>query len=107
MPHSVIAVIASLDTKSGETDLVAKAIRNNGHNPLLIDVGLRGVPLIKPGISREEVAKASGSTLAQLSGLNDRAKAISTMSRGLSAVLTLLHRESHDFKGVLGLGGGC
>ena len=107
MQHSTIAIISSLDTKGEETEFTAKTIKGYGHNPLLVDTGFRGVPMIKPDITREEVARAAGSELAFLSGLDDRAEAISIMSRGLSLILTRLYKERSDFKGVLALGGGC
>ncbi len=107
MLHSTIAIISSLDTKGEETEFIVKKIREYEHKPLVIDTGFRGLPMIKPDIKREEVAKAAGSEIEVLSALDDRAQAISTMSRGLSLILTRLYGDRRDFRGVLALGGGC
>ncbi|MFM8337554.1 MAG: Tm-1-like ATP-binding domain-containing protein, partial [Opitutaceae bacterium] len=51
-----IAVLGTFDTKGPEHAFVADRIRSRGHTPLLITVGCRGAPAVKPDIASEEVA---------------------------------------------------
>ena len=61
-----IAVMATLDTKGVEAQYVAEQIRQLGHDPLLIDTGVVGIPAATASITREEVAQAGGMPLGQL-----------------------------------------
>ncbi len=87
-----IAVIASLDTKAKEAAYICGAIRRLGHRPLLIDVGVKGKPLLAPDIAREEVARAAGESLPALMKEEKRVR-IMAMARGLAALLPALYAE--------------
>jgi len=117
--HHVIAVLATLDTKGAEAQFLRERIEALGSTALLIDIGVVGAPGAKPDVTREEVAKAGGSSLAKLLVDPTRAAASPVMVAGATKVLLdLFHlhgdhgaRVPHDahavhrVHAVIGLGG--
>lgn len=101
---STIVVIAALDTKGDEARLVRDYVAARGHRPLVVDTGVVGEPRIDPDVGADEVANASGTSLAQLRTRADRGESIAAMSRGAAAVAQRLHREGR-LDGIVGLGG--
>jgi uncharacterized protein (UPF0261 family) len=101
---STILLIGTLDTKGTEYGFVRDLMTARGHQVILLDAGVIGEPTIIPDINADEVAKAGGSTLAQLREQADRGDAIETMARG--ATLLVRQLQANDkITGVLGLGG--
>ncbi|HAV61329.1 MAG TPA: hypothetical protein DCY13_03080, partial [Verrucomicrobiales bacterium] len=83
---ATIAVLGTLDTKGEEHGFVAELIRARGHQTLVIDVGALGKPLLKPDISREEVARQAGVDIAALAARKDRGETVAAMA-GAAAIL--------------------
>jgi uncharacterized protein (UPF0261 family) len=102
---STIAVLGTFDTKGIEHAFVAETIRRQGHQPLLIDVGALEAPQIKPDISCEEVAAATGIDLAALKARKDRGETVAAMAKAAAVILTKLQAEQ-KIDGVISLGGG-
>jgi uncharacterized protein (UPF0261 family) len=90
-----IAVLGTLDSKGEEHAFVADLIRQQGHTPLLIDVGTGADPTITPDISRFEVAAAGDIDLEAL---------IARKDRGECGVARLA--EDGKIHGIISLGGG-
>src|SRR5436190_543276 len=67
---ATIAILGTMDSKGAEHAFVAERIRERGHQVFIIDVGTLGEPKLKPDITREQVAVASGNT-AQYVGVKD------------------------------------
>ncbi len=103
MPRYV-AILASLDTKSEEAAFLRDVIRAEGGTPLLVDTGVLGRPGIQADISREEVARAAGTTLEEIIRAGDKARALVAMADGASRVLVRLLADGH-LGGVLSIGG--
>ena len=61
-----IAVLATLDTKGDEASFLKEQLAQLGSDALLVDMGVIGEPAIAADVSREEVAKAGGTPLADL-----------------------------------------
>ena len=61
-----IVLIATLDTKGEEARFVKELIEQRGHEPVVIDCGIRGKPPFEPTVSREAVARAAGTTLEEI-----------------------------------------
>lgn len=99
-----ILLIGTLDTKGTEYGYVKDLIVARGHQTLLINAGVTGEPAIPPDISADEVARAGGSTLAELRRQADRGAAIEVMAKGAAQLAAQLHANS-KIDGVLGLGG--
>jgi uncharacterized protein (UPF0261 family) len=104
MRIKTIAVMATLDTKGVEAQYVAEQIRRLGHDPLLIDTGVVGIPAAKAAITREEVAQAGGVPLGQLLENPTREKSAPIMAAGATALVTRLVADG-KIHGLISLGG--
>jgi len=102
---ATIAILGTMDTKGEEHAFVADQIRRRGHQTLVIDVGTLGEPVLKPDVTRHEVALAAGADLTAVVKKHDRGEAIKVMSEGAPIVLARLAREKKA-DGVISLGGG-
>jgi uncharacterized protein (UPF0261 family) len=100
-----IVCVGTLDTKAVEIDYVKKIIEKRGHRVILIDTGILGEPGIPPDITREDVAKAAGSSLEEAIGTGNERKAVEVLITGLGKILNELHGAGR-LDGVISLGGG-
>lgn len=99
-----IALLITLDTKDQEAAFLKDQIEARGHNALLIDIGVIGIPGITPDISREEVIKSGGGSLAEILQEPTREKANPFVVQGCINILNnkIVSDEVHA---ILGLGG--
>lgn len=102
--RKTIALIGALDTKGMEYGFVKQCIEARGHATLLIDVGTLEPPRITPDITREEIARAAGTSIAALTEKKDRGEAVAAMTHGAAQLLPKLYAEGR-FDGVMALGG--
>jgi uncharacterized protein (UPF0261 family) len=100
-----IVCIGTLDTKGSEIQYVKNIIEQRGHQVLLIDNGILGAPTIAADIGSEDVARAAGSTLEQIRGMESEIKAIEIMTEGLCKIVKDLY-QSGNLDGVISIGGG-
>ena len=101
---SKVIIIGTLDTKGEEFKFLEECIQRAGAKTLVIDTGIKGTPLFKADISREEIAKAGGSSIKTLVEKGDRGEAIDVMMKGASIVTGKLLKEG-KVGGVISLGG--
>ena len=102
-----VVLVGTLDTKGREYAFLADRIREHGVDVLLVDAGIVGEPLVRPDVTREEVASAAGADVAALAAAGDRGAAVETMARGAAEVVKRLHAEGRlDAIGGLGGSGG-
>src|SRR5690349_21465288 len=100
-----IAIIAALDTKGTEAQFIAQIIRERGHRPFVIDVGVMADSgSLRPEVAATAVAQAGGGDLASLRQRGDKAGAMDVMTRGAAAIAARLYGEQR-FDGIIGLGG--
>lgn len=99
-----IAVLGTLDSKGEEHTFVADLIRQQGHIPLLIDVGTGADPTITPDISRFEVAAAGDVDLEALIARKDRGECVVAMSEAAPKLVARLAEEG-KIHGIISLGG--
>ena len=64
--EKTILLLGTLDTKGLEYGFVKERITEQGHRTIVLDAGVRGRPLLKPDITRDEVAMAAGSTVQDI-----------------------------------------
>lgn len=102
---ATILLIGTLDTKGEEVAYVRDLIEARGHGVLTVDAGVLGEPAFAPDVGADEVARAGGSSLAELREAGDRGAAIDAMIAGLERLVPGLFGDGR-FQGVLGLGGG-
>jgi len=99
-----IVVLATLDTKDEEVAYLVSAIRSRGHEPWVVDIGLRGAETAHADISRDDVAGAVGSSAEAISAL-PRAEAMEVVAAGASALVGRLVAEG-SVHAAAGIGGG-
>lgn len=101
---ATIAVLGTLDTKGNEHAFVAERIREIGHEPLLIDVGTGGPPLVTPDISRDVIAADGEINLPQLMARADRGECVTAMASAAARAVVRLYSEGR-IQGIISLGG--
>jgi uncharacterized protein (UPF0261 family) len=103
MPKSVV-VLSTLDTKGRETAFLKEQIERSGCKAVLADMGVVGKATIPADISREQIAEAGGTPLADLLKDPSREKAGPVMVAGAGKLLNdmVARGEAHA---VIGLGG--
>ncbi|WP_417374422.1 Tm-1-like ATP-binding domain-containing protein, partial [Glutamicibacter protophormiae] len=99
-----VGLLGTFDTKGPEYEFVGARLESMGVDPFYIDVGVLGSPSITPHISRDSVARAAGTTLAEVKGSVDRGTAIAAMAKGATALVTELVGRG-EIAGLLALGG--
>lgn len=100
----VVGLVGTLDTKGTEYEFLRKFLEGVGVDSLLVDVGVMGSPSVTADVTREEVAKAAGSTLEDAAHQPDRGSAISLMAKGGTRIVSDLVKDG-KVDGILGLGG--
>lgn len=99
-----IAIMATLDTKGAETELLRDEIHRLGGETLLIDIGVMGEPTIVPDISASAVAEAGGRGLAELRINANRSSTSEVMIRGVTRLLLEL-MSKNAVHALISLGG--
>jgi uncharacterized protein (UPF0261 family) len=100
-----IIVVGTHDTKGEELRFVKQLIESKGHEALTIDCGIMGQPAFEPGINRQEVAAAAGTTIQEILARKDKNLAIAAMTEGTKKLVLELHGR-RELDGIIALGGG-
>ncbi|NOT30554.1 MAG: Tm-1-like ATP-binding domain-containing protein, partial [Planctomycetes bacterium] len=99
-----VLLLATLDTKGHEAAFVRDHLRAAGVEVVLVDCGSLGEPQVRPDVTREELFRAAGTTLAAVRAQGERGPAVDTAARGAAALARRFQAEG-KLSGVLGLGG--
>ena len=103
-----IVLVATLDTKGLAIGYIQDKIRAQGHETIVIDAGILDKPEVKADISREEVAKAGGTSLEELliraQKTSDRMQIIQVMIEGAAQTVKKLYDQG-KVDGLLSVGG--
>ena len=99
-----VILFGTLDTKGPETAFVQEALKTLSVEVRLVDTGCLGEPTLKADVSRDEVFRAAGTTLAEVRQKNDRGQAVALAARGAAALTERWHRAG-EVSGVIALGG--
>lgn len=99
-----IVLVGALDTKSADYLFVKELIEARGHKTVVVDFGILGDPAFSPDISNDEVARAGGSSIANLRTAKDKTEAMRVMTAGLQSVVQQLHAEGR-LDGMLAMAG--
>ncbi|MFM8322031.1 MAG: Tm-1-like ATP-binding domain-containing protein [Chloroflexota bacterium] len=103
MPKTVV-IAGALDTKGKEFLFVKNLIEKEGLNTLVVDFGVMGAPDFAPDVTRAEVARQGGGSLADFASGQHKDAAMKLMTAGLKAVVKQLHAEGR-LHGMLSMGG--
>ena len=100
-----IIILGCMDSKGQEYGFIKKHIEKTGLGTVVIDVGVIGEPLIKPDITKYEVAEAAGHDMSKLLSSNPTREKISPiMAEGArKIVLDLISRKKAH--GLISCGG--
>ncbi len=99
-----ILLIATLDTKAMESAYVRERIESHGCKALVMDTGTLNPGDYGADIGREDVARAAGSSVAEIQATSDKGACIDIMMRGSAALAKRLYDEGR-FDAVLAIGG--
>ena len=100
---TIVAVLATLDSKHEAAQFMCAALREAGVTPWLLDLSLRPHKHDAADVNGDAVAQASGTTWDALATLS-RADAAQTMIKG-AAKLVGDKVASGDLAGIVGIGG--
>ena len=98
-----VVVIATLDTKAEEVAYIRCLINKRGCNAVVIDPGILGEAAMKPDVSREEVARRAGRSLAEIRQL-PRREAVEAMALGVKGILSDMYKAG-ALDAAIGIGG--
>ncbi|MCS7038536.1 MAG: Tm-1-like ATP-binding domain-containing protein [Caldilineales bacterium] len=99
-----VVLVGALDTKGAEFQFVRELLQAQGLETILVDFGVLGEPVVPPDIGSDEVARAAGSSLAELRSKGDKTLAMRTMAEGLTRVVGELYAAGR-LGGILGMAG--
>ncbi|MFO7985792.1 MAG: Tm-1-like ATP-binding domain-containing protein [Desulfatiglandaceae bacterium] len=99
-----VLLIVTMDTKGDLAGFVESCLEAAGVGTLIIDAGIMGECDRQVEVSREEVARAAGTTLEAVRGIGHEGKALSEMIRGAIACAREIV-EQGKVRGVMGIGG--
>jgi len=99
-----VFVFATCDTKGAEATYLAEGLRARGVAVRLIDTGGRADPEVPVDVTRAEVFRAAGTTVAEIDERRDRGFAVDAAARGAVALARACW-ERGELAGVIGLGG--
>ena len=99
-----ICLVGTFDTKGLEFQFLKNQIESAGVSTLAINAGILGEPSLKPDISAEDLASASGTSLAELRQEADRGNSVAIMAKGAAQIVTQLWNEK-KINGIISLGG--
>lgn len=103
--NKTICIVGALDTKGEEFAFLKAEIEQRGFKALVVDTGVMGSPLFMPDVSREHVAEAGGTSLAELVEQADRGTAMAVMTSGAAEIVRRLYADG-KINGIIGMGGG-
>jgi uncharacterized protein (UPF0261 family) len=104
MANKTIAILATLDTKGVEASYIGDQIKRLGFDSITVDVGVIDRPATHADISREQVAKAGGTTLEELLIDPSREKAAPIMASGAIKIIKELESKG-KISGIVSMGG--
>ena len=100
-----LLVIGTLDTKGKEVGWVRDYAAGLGVSPVVMDIGILGVPQTSPDVTNSDLAVAAGLSLEEIVRKRDRLAGLKAMEEGGRIIVKdLLAKGKLD--GVIGLGGG-
>ena len=99
-----IVLVGTADTKGEQLQFLKERMEKRGHRAILMDISMGGTGKVKGDISPEEIAKAVGKEISELTASRDRMWVTDIMTRG--AIQTSLKLLSENrLQGIVALGG--
>jgi uncharacterized protein (UPF0261 family) len=99
-----ILLIGTCDTKADEIQFIKSCIEGQGASVAIMDVGILGKPKFMPDYTNDDVAKAAGTTVAEICAGGDENHAMTKIAGGAVALAQKLYADG-KIQGMLALGG--
>lgn len=98
----IVLLVAAMDTKGREALFLKDCLERAAVEVWVMDFGIRGRSPTPVRITRESVAQAGGSTLAEVQTLKQEGRALDIMAQGARL---LAMEVGGELSGIIGLGG--
>ena len=99
-----VFLLATLDTKGPEADLIRHLLVGWGVAVTLVDVGAIGMPAVSPDVARERIFELAGTSLEASRARSDRGEAVTRAAEGAVRLVSDAFARG-EVAGVLALGG--
>ena len=99
-----IVILCTLDTYGKEIDFVKERIEQRGHKTIVIDISMRGEPLIPADVTCEQIAEAGGATIEEIRASDKRHEINRIMIKGAIEKIEQLYSAS-ALDGIIAVGG--
>jgi len=99
-----ILLVATLDTKEMEARFLRNCLEESGVEVFNLDASIRRTISADSAITPEQIAAASGTTMAEVRALNHEGKCLAVMIEGAIKCAHELH-DRIGLSGIIGLGG--
>jgi uncharacterized protein (UPF0261 family) len=99
-----VLLVATMDTKFREAAFLESCLAESGCAVSVMDTGIRGRSPLPVAVTREEVARAGGRTLAEVQTIGHEGKALEIMLKGGCRLARKMY-QTGGISGVISLGG--
>jgi uncharacterized protein (UPF0261 family) len=99
-----VFLLATLDTKGPEADLIRQLLTSWNVPVTLVDVGALGAPAVRADVPRERIFELAGTTLDEIQRRSDRGEAVTRAAEGAVRLVRDAHVRA-GVAGVLAIGG--
>lgn len=99
-----IVILSTLDTYGKEIDFVKERIEQRGHKTIVIDISMRGEPLLPADVTCDEIAEAGGTTIEEIRASDKRQEINRIMIKGAIEKVKQLY-SAGAFDGIIAIGG--
>ena len=101
---SKVLLVVTMDTKGNEAEFVVSCLQEAGVETLIMDAGIMGSCDRQVEVSREEVARAGGTTLKDVKNIGHEGKALAAMINGAVKLAPQIVQK-RKIRGIMGIGG--
>jgi uncharacterized protein (UPF0261 family) len=99
-----IVVIGTLDTKGEQILFLKERIAQRGHQAIIVDLSMGGEPLFQADITPQEIARAAGKNIGQVTESKDRSMVTQVMEAGAIKKIGELYSD-RKVDGIITVGG--
>ncbi len=104
MKAKSIVVLGTLDTKGEQILFLKDRIVRRGHRAIVVDLSMGGEPLFQADITPQEIARASGKSIEEITASKDRAMVTRVMEAGAIKKIGELYSDQ-KVDGIIAVGG--
>jgi len=99
-----VAIVGTLDTKGDQIEYLKTIIEKEGQRTCVIDFSVVGKSPFQPDFTRDQVAKAAGTTIQGILDMKNRQQGLAKMGEGVSGIINELFSRG-ELGGVIAVGG--